>query len=59
MTPIRTLTEAERMDALFRAVISVPKSEVDKRDAEWKKEQDQKRGDKPAPGRKKAASSKP
>ena len=29
-------TPFEKFDNLFRAVIAVPKSEIDKRDAKWK-----------------------
>jgi hypothetical protein len=31
-------SEFERFDNLFRKVISVPKSEVDRRESEWKKD---------------------
>lgn len=38
----------QKMDNLFRAVIAVPKAEIDKREKEWKRAKKQnKRGKKP------------
>jgi hypothetical protein len=36
-------TPMEKFDNLFRAVISVPKSEIDKREKQWKRKQAKKR----------------
>ena len=36
-------TEFERFSALTRQVLSVPKSEIDRREAEWKREKALKR----------------
>ena len=41
-TPFTTL------DSLFRAVIAVPKTEIDKREKEWKRSQKKKRTKKPS-----------
>ncbi len=37
----------ESLDQLFRAVIAVPKAEIDRRDREWKREHGQPRVAKP------------
>ena len=39
-------TTMEKLDNLFRAVIAVPKSEIDKREKEWKRKQAKKRAKK-------------
>jgi hypothetical protein len=36
-------TPFQKMDNLFRAVIAVPKEEIDRREEEWKKKQGKKR----------------
>jgi len=36
------------LDSLFRAVIAVPKTEIDKREAKWKRAQKKKRAKKPS-----------
>jgi hypothetical protein len=36
-------TPFQKMDNLFRAVIAVPKAEIDKREKEWKRAQKKKR----------------
>jgi hypothetical protein len=36
-------TPFQKMDHLFRAVIAVPKTEIDRREEEWKKERKKKR----------------
>lgn len=41
-------SEFERFDALFRAVIAVPKSTIDKEEAKWKRKQEKKRPKKSA-----------
>ena len=42
-------TEAERFDNAVRTVFSVPKAEIDRREAEW--QQTQTNGKPPKPGR--------
>jgi len=47
--PDRTPFETLVLDSLFRAVIAVPKSEIDKRETKWKQAQARKkRAKKPA-----------
>jgi hypothetical protein len=41
-------TPFQKLDSLFRAVIAVPKSEIDKREKRWKRAQQKKRAKKPA-----------
>jgi uncharacterized protein YifE (UPF0438 family) len=41
-------TPMEKFNNLFRAVIAVPKSEIDKREKQWKRKQARKRTKKPA-----------
>lgn len=41
-------TSLEKFDNLFRAVIAVPKSEIDKREKEWKRKHGRKRAKKSA-----------
>src|ERR1700687_2409193 len=41
-------TPMEKFDNLFRAVIAVPKSEIDKREKQWKRKQARKRAKKSA-----------
>jgi len=36
-------TPFQKMDNLFRAVISVPKTEIDRREKEWKRRRSKKR----------------
>jgi hypothetical protein len=38
----------ESLDQLFRAVIAVPKAEIDRREEEWKREHGKKRSNKPS-----------
>jgi len=38
----------ESLDSLFRAVIAVPKTEIDKREAKWKRAPKKKRTKKPS-----------
>lgn len=38
----------ESLDALFRAVIAVPKTEIDKREKEWQRTQKKKRAKRPS-----------
>lgn len=40
-------TPFEKFDQLFRAVISVPKTEIDKQDEKWKEEKDRGSANKP------------
>jgi hypothetical protein len=40
-------TPFQKMDNLFRAVIAVPKAEIDRREEQWKKQQGKKRKRKP------------
>jgi hypothetical protein len=35
-------THAEKFDALLGVVLSIPKTEIEKRDAEWRKQKKQK-----------------
>ena len=39
-------TPFQKMDNLFRAVIAVPKAEIDRREKEWKRAQKKKRAKK-------------
>jgi hypothetical protein len=41
-------TPMEKFDNLFRAVIAVPKSEIDRREKQWKRKQARKRAKKSA-----------
>jgi hypothetical protein len=43
---IRGSTPFQKMDNLFRAVIAVPKSEIDRREKEWKRAKKTKRSKK-------------
>ena len=45
-SPVPEKSEFDRFDALFRAVISVPKATIDKEEAKWKKKQTKKRAKK-------------
>jgi hypothetical protein len=36
--PVPGSTPFQKMDNLFRAVIAVPKAEIDRREEEWKKQ---------------------
>jgi hypothetical protein len=40
--PIPGKTEAKRFDNALRTVFSVPKAEIDRREAEWQREQNHK-----------------
>jgi hypothetical protein len=40
-------TPFQKMDNLFRAVIAVPKAEIDKRETEWKRARKKKRAKTP------------
>jgi hypothetical protein len=41
-------TPFQKFDSLFRAVIAVPKTEIDKREEKWKRAQKKKRAKKPS-----------
>ena len=43
-------TPFQKMDNLFRAVIAVPKAEIDKREKDWKDARKRKNGKKAAKG---------
>ena len=43
-------TPFQRMDTLFRAVIAVPKAEIDKRETEWQRQHGKKKRKKVAKG---------
>jgi hypothetical protein len=42
-------TPFQKMDNLFRAVISVPKAEIDRREQEWQKAKNRKQKKRPKP----------